>query len=613
MQSDQQPFGPLGAEALAAFARLGSPLYIFSFATQRVCWANARALEFWNAASPEELYARDLGPFSPATKTRLADYHQAFAACGQRTESWTFYPHGKAITALCRCTGVSLSGHGEAMLVEVQTLKPVELPISELRQIEVLRHTPLMISLFSAEGEVLVRNPAALAKFGELDRALPPGSDHFRAMFAQAAECERLLADAGRTGTGHGSATIAVRRWPVHSVQVSHVTDPATGLAALLVAQQDISPLVTVSRQLVASEEALGAVLNLNVAPVLILPAHGTAVLAANYAAQALLGSTIVAGGDCGGRFLDPDRLDHLRATILTQRSGSAVLALRDARGDTAWCALSGARIRYHDQDAVVLIITNVDQLYQTAADLELALDLERRTTEMQRRLMAIAAHDLRTPLAVIDSAAQQIERRADTLEPDQLRARASRIRTSIQRVLSLFDRTLETPEAHRATMGYAPAPGQVEDIAAAVAHQFAEHHPEATITLDLPHLPPVALDPALMEQAFTNLVANAIKYSDGPAHLTISASAGKRWVELIFADRGIGIPSEDRERVFADRARGANVGERPGTGLGLSIVRQIVQLHGGVIDVLDDEVALGQGGTEPPAGTRIRVALPRV
>jgi len=593
-------FPYLGVDALAAFGLLGSPIYIYSFVTQRVCWSNPRSREFWDAASEEELHARDLGPFSAATAIRLAEYHKEFLSGGERVESWTFYPRGKAVSALCRCSGVRLDGHAEAMLVEIQTLKPLELPVSELRAIEALRHTPLMISLFSQCGAVLVRNPAALAKFDAFDRTLPDGADHLRAMFAQGSDYDALLDEARQSGLAHVTATIAVKRWPVHSVQLSLVTDPATGEPALLVAQQDISPLIQVSRQLAASEEALDSVLSLNVAPALVVAAEGSRVLKANYAAQALLGSQVAAGGEW---FADSDKFEYLRGAVLTAGSGNAVLGLRTARGGTAWCSVSGARIRYADQDAMVLLISNVDQLYQTAAELELALDVERRTSDMQRRYMAIASHEFRTPLAVIDSTAQQIERKADTLRADQLRARAGRIREAVKRVLHLFDRTLESAAANLGSMGYAPERGQLADVIVAVARQFREQHPGAAITLDLLQLPEIALDAGLMEQAFTNLVGNAIKYSDGPARVEICAVAGMESVEVFVRDHGIGIAPAEREAVFGDHARGSNVGERPGTGLGLSIVRQIVQLHGGSIEIVD---------TPGGEGTTMRLIFPR-
>ncbi|MFC3175511.1 ATP-binding protein [Novosphingobium bradum] len=602
------PFAPIGEAGLKAYGLLGTPVYIYSFATARICWSNEAALAFWNARSVDELLTRDLGPHSTATAIRLAEYRETFLRGGQRTENWTFYPRGQPTTALCRCRGLSLSGHPEAMLVEIQALPHEQLPMAELRAIEALRHIPMMITLFSLGGEVLMRNPGALATFAEFDRLQPPGTDHFKAMFAAPDEADALLREASRSGIARSTASMTLPGWPVHSVQLSLVTDPVSGAPACLVAQQDMSELIQVSRRLAASEEALEAVLMLDVAPALVLSVEDRRVIRANHAALALLGDQAESGRDPASLFADPAAFDRLRGKLLTQGSASALLGLRDARGDTAGCSVSGARIRYAGEDALVLLIANVDELYQTAAELEVALDLERRTSTLQRRFMAVASHEFRAPLAVIDSAAQQIERKGEGMSAERLAARAARIRDAVRRLLRLYDDTLERGQNDLGAMGYAPHPGQLRDVIAAVVQGHAGGDPGADpapeFTLDLPDLPVMALDTALMESALANLVGNALKYSDPPAKVAITAAAGIDDIVVTIRDHGIGIPAAEREAVFEERRRGSNVGVRPGTGIGLSLVRQIVELHGGRIAIVD---------TPDGPGTTFRLSFPRL
>ena len=138
----------------------------------------------WNASSEQELLQRPMTPFSPATETRLNEYRAAFQKGEDRLEGWTLFPKGVATTVLCRMRGVSLDGHPEAMLVEIQSDSAYHFPPAELRALEALRHTPLMISLFSQSGSVLMRNPAATACFADLDWSLGEVGDHFRAIFA---------------------------------------------------------------------------------------------------------------------------------------------------------------------------------------------------------------------------------------------------------------------------------------------------------------------------------------------------------------------------------------------------------------------------------------------
>lgn len=598
------PFPLLDEASLAAYALLGTPVYVYSFVTQRICWSNQSALAFWNADSADELYGRDLGPESTATTIRLAEYRETFRHDGRRTENWTFYPRGTPTTALCHCRGVSLVGHVQAMLVEIHATLASELPATDLRAIEAMHHIPMMITLFSVEGRVLMRNPRALELFGEFDRGLASGADHFKAMFANSAEAEALLQYASRDGVARGTATMELTGWPIHSLRLSLVTDPVSGSPAFLLAQQDISELVEVSRRLAASEEALEAVLMLDLAPSLVLSVDGTRVIRANHAAEALFGTAATAGSDFAALVTDPARFDRLRGMLLTQGAGSAQLGLRNANGEAAWCAISGARIHYADTDALVLVIANVDELYQTAADLEAALDLERHTTRLQRRFMAVASHEFRAPLAVIDSAAQQIERKGGGLSTERLVSRAARIRDAVRRLLQLYDETLERGQADLGSMGYAPAPGQLSDIIARVATGYAAAEPMPQFVLDLPQLPLIALDTALMESAIANLVGNAVKYSHPPARIEISAAIGMDEIVVTIRDHGIGIPADEREAVFGERIRASNVGKRPGTGIGLSLVRQIVELHGGRIVVSD---------TPDGIGTAFRLTFPRL
>jgi len=115
------------------------------------------------------------------------------------------------------------------------------------------------------------------------------------------------------------------------------------------------------------------------------------------------------------------------------------------------------------------------------------------------------------------------------------------------------------------------------------------------------------------MDQVVTNLVGNAIKYASG-APITVSiAASGLGTVELAVADRGPGIPEEDRERVFRQFERG-EASNLPGMGLGLWIVQRIVAAHGGTA-TLDSHVREGQAprgaASGPLAHRRQRAASP--
>lgn len=595
-------FPYIGNEGLGALSLLGTAIYIYSFETQRVCWANRAALGFWNASSAQELFDRDLTPYSQSTALRLDDYRAAFTRGEDRLESWTLYPRGIARSFLCRCSGVSIDGHAQAMLVETGVETNPTVTGAELRAIEALRHSPVKISLFSESGEVLMRNPSALALFTDFDRSLTNETDHLRAMFANPAECDALIDAARHDSVSRTQAALRLPGSPVHNIHLSLVNDPVTGGSARLVAQEDITLLVRTQRQLAASEDALDAVLNLDVTPVVVLAAPDGRVLNVNLSARNLLDERLDIGSPVGTLLAITEDFGKLRDAALAGQASAAPMRLRARGGDTFWASVSAARISYDKQDAIVVLLANVDALYRAAADLEAALSSERNITAMQRRFLAIASHEFRTPLAVIDSAAQRLERSAAQLTPDEVRGRAGRIRSTVARLLRLLDSTLERARNNQGVLGYAPEPADLAVMVDHAATALHESHPEFSIAVNLPPLPPLNLDAALIEQAITNLLANALKYAADEKRVEVTAAVTSADVQLFIRDWGIGVPPAEHERIFADYVRGSNVGNTPGTGLGLSIVRQIIGLHGGSIEAVQ---------TDGP-GLTVKITLPR-
>jgi len=107
--------------------------------------------------------------------------------------------------------------------------------------------------------------------------------------------------------------------------------------------------------------------------------------------------------------------------------------------------------------------------------------------------------------------------------------------------------------------------------------------------------------DENLLRHVLLNLLSNAVKYSPAGSPVELGVQPDGDHVVFEVRDRGIGIPAEDRERLFTAFHRGQNVGQIPGTGLGLSIVKRCVDRHGGRIRVED----------ATPSGTVFTVAMP--
>jgi two-component system sensor histidine kinase KdpD len=144
--------------------------------------------------------------------------------------------------------------------------------------------------------------------------------------------------------------------------------------------------------------------------------------------------------------------------------------------------------------------------------------------------------------------------------------------------------------------------PGDVQDLigsALAQAERWLELRP---VSVDVPaDLPLVPMDFVLMHQVLVNLLDNAVRYSPPASPIELRARADGSELQIEVADRGIGIPSTDLERVFDKFYRVQRPGSVSGSGLGLSICKGIVEAHGGRIWARNRE-----GG-----GTVVALSLP--
>jgi rsbT co-antagonist protein RsbR len=219
-------------ERLAGLHRLSTPIWVFDPERTRIVWANPASVELWRASSSEELIQRDFSDMSQATRTR----HEAVLAALRQgrtvQEEWTWYPRGVPMTVRCLMSAIELDDGRVAELCEASIKESVD-PM-QLRGMEAVRHTSVMIALVAPSGEVLMQNPAAHRAFGE--------GASLRSWFVEENVAAAILRE-----TGGGQAfeveaeveTLAGRRW--HAVEARPTLDPATGDRAVLIHQIDVS------------------------------------------------------------------------------------------------------------------------------------------------------------------------------------------------------------------------------------------------------------------------------------------------------------------------------------------------------------------------------------
>ena len=211
------------------------------------------------------------------------------------------------------------------------------------------------------------------------------------------------------------------------------------------------------------------------------------------------------------------------------------------------------------------------------------------RQAEEARTHAGNLAHALKTPLTVVNNAA--------TAHAPDLADTVIRESRNMRRYV---DHHLARARAvGRRAVGHART--LVCESAEAVRRAVERLYPDVRFDIDGNRQASVAIERQDLDEIIGNLIENAAKYGGGSVFVTVDAEPGDArcivWVE----DDGMGIPAEERTRIF-DRGARLDTG-KPGTGLGLAIVRDVVEIYGGSVELQESE-DLG--------GLLVRLALPR-
>jgi two-component system OmpR family sensor kinase len=242
--------------------------------------------------------------------------------------------------------------------------------------------------------------------------------------------------------------------------------------------------------------------------------------------------------------------------------------------------------------------------LAQQATMLEEKLAHEQSVTQTQRNFVSMITHEFRTPLTQIDAQAQRLTNLKDRLLPEEISDRSGRIRAAVTRIIRLIDHLVDTTRLMDgdASLFFHPEPMDLAAVLRDVCRVQLEISPGARIREDFADdVLPMQGDPKLLFQVFSNLMANAIKYSPGRAKVVLRVTRNDGQIAVTIEDFGIGIPARDREHIFSRYYRGSNVSGFVGTGIGLFLVATVLRLHAGDIAVESEE----------GAGTRFITTLP--
>ena len=227
----------------------------------------------------------------------------------------------------------------------------------------------------------------------------------------------------------------------------------------------------------------------------------------------------------------------------------------------------------------------------------------ERRELErMKTEFISSVSHELRTPLTAI---AGYLE---DVLEDDEGTLTAMQredlevVQRNAGRLHALIDDLLLLSRMQAGRLDFAAAPVPVHDMLSHLVEDLAPAARAADLRIAAAVEPALAVgDASRLQQCFANLLSNALKFGRPGTEVSLVARPAADGVEVAVTDRGPGIPPDEVERLGQRFFRASTAGAVEGTGLGLTITREIVERHGGRLEV---ESRLGEGST-------FRIVLP--
>ena len=251
--------------------------------------------------------------------------------------------------------------------------------------------------------------------------------------------------------------------------------------------------------------------------------------------------------------------------------------------------ALAASRMRADDREA---LSTFAGQLTVAVVKRELHAQASEATAlakanEVRTALLAAVSHDLRTPLASIKTAATSFLPDDVAWDPEAVRTLLGTIDTEVDRLSALVANLLDMSRlATGAVVVHLQHVGLDEVVAAALT---SLSYSTDRVELAVPEtLCAVEADPPLLERALANLLANAIHASGDHPVRVIAAPQPGGWVELRVVDRGPGIASVDRERIFLPFQRLGDRNAGGGVGLGLAVAKGFIEAVGGDLLVED-------------------------
>jgi signal transduction histidine kinase len=362
-----------------------------------------------------------------------------------------------------------------------------------------------------------------------------------------------------------------------------------------------IEQLARANERIHRSEQLHRSVLTAMHSAVMVFDADG-GLIAGNRRARDM--ATMLTGGDLGRLATKVGEIDADRSPVPRARRPLGRLidrgreitgqrfGLQTGDGELRWLDVHTQRVTDEPHQPPVLVLSVDDVTDRVEID------------ELKSQFVSLVSHELRTPLTAINGALGLLDNNVTGALPATAAELVKVARSGTGHLLRLVDDLLDLSRMESGADQLEPALGHDEHLLSIVAEMMEPLARNAAVTIEVESAGTTFVaDHDRLLQALTNLVGNAIKFSQGGT-VWIRSTVDDSSVIIAVTDSGRGIPTTKLETIFEpfQQVESADSRAKGGTGLGLTITRRIVEWHGGTVEV---ESTLGRGST-------FRIILPR-
>ena len=265
-------------------------------------------------------------------------------------------------------------------------------------------------------------------------------------------------------------------------------------------------------------------------------------------------------------------------------------MEVRRTDGSVRTVLLSSQLILIDGEPHAVSSGVDITEQKRIEAELQLALGQARELSQLKSDFVSLVSHEFRTPLEVIMSSADNLERYHERLTPEKRAQLLQTINKSVRRMSYMMEDVLLMGRIESGRIEFNPVTFDLESFCRRLCDEMETARNrrcpiQLTVEGDLTR---AHGDETVLRHILTNLISNAVKYSEAGKSVDLKVSRRGKDAFFHVVDRGCGIPVADQARLFQAFHRGSNVRQLPGTGLGFVIVQRSVLLHG----VIEDEPA---------------------